>query len=134
MDSKFIKFRYQCSLERPHALLTKINSEFWSRRSSFLTKTHSCRSTSQKKLQRQNNEDFNNSITLCFATSHQQHHPSPISTKEIFVQPISVNPHTILDFKHHPTQEYFIQMYHSNSNVPILYDILQEIRFSHCQP
>ena len=36
----------------------------------------------------------------------------PISIEEILVQPISLNPHTRLDFKHHPTQEYFRQIYH----------------------
>ena len=55
IDSKFIK-SHQCSLERSHAVLTEINSEFWSRPSPFLTKTGSYRFTSHKNLQKQNNE------------------------------------------------------------------------------
>ena len=57
MDSKFIK-SHQCFLERFHAVVTKINPEFWSRPSPFLTKTDCYRSTSHKNLQKQKNKDF----------------------------------------------------------------------------
>ena len=55
--------------------------------------------------------------------------------------PTHIKPRTRLDFKHHPTQEYFRQIYHylgplqiftTRSN--LLCDILQETRFSCCQP
>ena len=90
-------------------ILTEINPKFWSRSSPFLTKTDSYRSTNHKNLQKHNNEDF--FIQLLYAWS-------PITTsllisiEEILVQPISLNPHTRLNFKHHPTQEYFRQIYH----------------------
>ena len=64
MDSKLIKSN-QCSLERSHVALTEINPEFWSRPSPYSTKTDSYTSTSQKKLQKQNNKDF--SIQLLYA-------------------------------------------------------------------
>ena len=35
-----------------------------------------------------------------------------MSIEEILFQPIALNPHTRLYFKHHPTQEYFRQTYH----------------------
>ena len=38
MDSKVIK-SHQCPLERSHAVLIEINSEFWSKSSPFKTKT-----------------------------------------------------------------------------------------------
>ena len=40
MDSKVLKSN-QCSLERSHALLIEVNSEFWSRSSTFLHKSKS---------------------------------------------------------------------------------------------
>ena len=57
MDAKVIK-SHQCSMERSHAVLIEINSEFWSRPSLFYTKTDPYRSTSHKNLQKKNNEDF----------------------------------------------------------------------------
>ena len=99
MDSKFIKSR-QCSLERSHSLLTEINPEFGSRPIPFSTNRFLKVYQSQKftKIEQWR---FLYSITLCLATSHQQQLPSPISTKEILAQTISLNPHTRLDFKHH---------------------------------
>ena len=64
MDSKLIKSN-KCYLERSHEALTEINPEFWSRPSPYSTKTDSYTSTSQKKLQKQNNKDF--SIQLLYA-------------------------------------------------------------------
>ena len=143
MDSKFIK-SHRCSLERSHAVFRLkliLNSDqdlTLSRQKQILTGLL----TSDKNLQKQNNEDF--FIQLLYAcqdTSHQQQHPSPISIEEILVQPMSSNPHTKLNFKHHPTQEYFRKIYHYLGPLQIstiwsnfLYDILQETRFSYCQP
>ena len=67
MDSKFTK-SHQRSLERSHVVLIEINPEFWSRPSPFLAKTDSYRSTSHKKFQKQNNEDF--FIQLLYAWLH----------------------------------------------------------------
>ena len=141
MDSKFIK-SHQCSLERSHAALIEINPEFWSRPSPFKTKTDSYRSTSHKNLQKQNNEDL--FIQLLYAWLHVTNsNISPPYIVEILVQPKSLNPHTRLDFKHHLTQEYFRQLYHylgtllistTRSRSNFHYDILQETRFSYCQP
>ena len=90
-------------------LLTEINYEL--RPSPFLTKTDPYRSASHKNLQKQNNEDF--FIQLLYAWSHvPNNHFLPISIEEILSQPISLNPHTKLDFKHHFIQEYFRQIYH----------------------
>ena len=47
MDSKFIK-SHQCSLERSHAVLTEINSEFWLIPRTFSTRIDPYRFTSQK--------------------------------------------------------------------------------------
>ena len=49
-------------------ILTEISPEFWSRPSPFSTKTDSYSSTSQKNLQKQNNEDF--FIQLLYAWLH----------------------------------------------------------------
>ena len=76
MDSKFIKY-HQCSLERSHAVLTEINPEFWSRTSPFSTKKDSCKSSSHKNLQKQNNEDF--FIQLLYAWLHLTHNNIPPS-------------------------------------------------------
>ena len=76
-------------------ILTEINPEFWSRPAQQkqtltgllvrkFTKTEQCR--------------FLYSIILCLATCHKLQHPSLISMEDILVQPISLNPHTILDF------------------------------------
>ena len=56
-------------------------------------------------------EDF--FIQLLYAWLHltNNNFPAFISIEEIFDLPISLNPHTRIDFKH-PTQEYFRQIYH----------------------
>ena len=107
MDSKFTK-SHQCSLERSHAVLTEINPEFWSRPSPFLTKTDSYKSTNHKNRTIKISL-FNYSMLGYFSPITTS---LPISIEEILVQTISLNPHTRLDFKHHPTQEYFRQIYH----------------------
>ena len=109
-DLKFIK-SHQCFMERSHAVLTENNSEFWSKPSPFSTKTDSYTSASSKNLQKQNNKHL--FIQLLYAWLHltKSNILSPISIEEILFQPIFLNPHTRLGFKHHPTQEYFRQIY-----------------------
>ena len=112
MDLKFIK-SHQCSLGRSYAALTEINPEFSSKPNPFMIKTDSYRSTSHENLQKQNNEDF--FIQLLYAWLHIANNnfpPSSAISIQIFVQPISLNPRTGLDFKYHATQEYFRQIYH----------------------
>ena len=70
MDSKLIK-SHQYSLERSHAVLTEINPEFSSIPSPFLTKIDSCRSSSDKNLQKQNNEVVFIKLLYNLATSRQ---------------------------------------------------------------
>ena len=112
MNSKFTKF-YQCYLEKSHAVLTEINPEFWSRPSSFLTKTDSYRSTSHKTLQKQNNEDF--FIQLLYAWLYCINKNIPpsylIYKRNSCPTHIFKSKHQV-DFKHHPTQEYFRQIDH----------------------
>ena len=73
MNSKFTK-SHQCSVERSH----EINPEFWSRSSPFLTKTDSYRSTSNKNLQKQNNEDFFIQLLYAWLDLTNNNIPPPI--------------------------------------------------------
>ena len=112
MNSKFTK-SHQCSLEKSHAVLTEINPEFWSRPSPFFTKIDSYRFTSHKNLQKQNNEDF--FIQLLYAWLHHTNNNIPPSY--LIYRRNSCPIHIFkskyqIDFKHHPTKEYFRQIYH----------------------
>ena len=108
MDSRVIK-SHQCSLERSHIVLIEINSEFWSRSSPLWTKADPYKSTSHKNLQKQNNEDF--LIQLLYAWLLTNNKFSSSISIEVLDQPILLNLHTRMDFKH-PTREYFWQIYH----------------------
>ena len=95
------------------SVLIEINPEFWSRPSPFLTKTDSYRSTSHKNLQKQNNEDF--FIQLLYAWLHYTNNNIPPSY--LIYRRNSCPTHIFkskyhIDFKHHPTKEYFRQIYH----------------------
>ena len=104
------------------------------------TKTDSYRATSHKNLQKQNNKDLFLQLVYPGLYFTNNNFPAFISTEEVFDQPILLNPHTRLDFKH-PTQEYFRQIYHyygplkiSTTRSNLLYNISQETRFFCCQP
>ena len=110
MDSKFIK-SHQCSLlERSHAVfwLKLILPEFWSRPTLQKQILTGLLVTKIYKNRTMKISLFNYSMLGYISPITN---PSPISIEEILVQPISLNPHTRLDFKHHPTQEYFRQFY-----------------------
>ena len=91
-------------------ILTEINPEFWSRPTQqkqiltglLVTKIYNNR-TMKISL-------FNYSLLgyISRITTPLPH----IYIEEILVRSISLNRHTRLDFKHHPTQEYFRQVYH----------------------
>ena len=86
MHSRFTK-SHQCSSERFQAVLTEINPEFCSRPIPFLTKPDTYRSTSTKKLQKQNNEDF--FIQLLYAWLHLVNNiiPPPYQYNKFFSNP-----------------------------------------------
>ena len=107
MHLKVIKSQ-QCSVERSHVVLKLI-----------LNSDHGLALLKQKQIltglivteKLQKSEDF--FIQLLYAWLHltNNNFPAFISIEEIFDLPISLNPHTRIDFKH-PTQEYFRQIYH----------------------
>ena len=123
-------------------ILTEINPDFWSRPSPLLSKTDSYRSTSHKNLQKQTNEDFFNQLLYSWLFSPIKTSLPLIYSRNSCPSHIFKTTCTRLDFKHHPTQEYFRQIYHhylgplqiSTTRSNFLYDILQETRFSCCQP
>ena len=111
MESKFIN-SHQWSLERSHAVLTEINADFWWRPSPFSTKTDSFRSTSHKTLQKKSNEDF--FIQLLYAWLYLTNNDFPPHIYTRYSCPTNIFKAT-----HQPN---------------LIYDILQETRFSYCQP
>ena len=79
----------------------------------FSWQKHSYRSTSHKNLQNQNNENF--FIQLLYAWLHRTNNNIPPSY--LIYRRNSCPTHSFkskhqIDFKHHPTQEYFRQIYH----------------------
>ena len=93
-------------------ILTEINPDFWSRPSPLLSKTDSYRSTSHKNLQKQTNEDFFNQLLYSWLFSPIKASLPLIYSRNSCPSHIFKTTYTRLDFKHHPTQEYFRQIYH----------------------
>ena len=107
MHFKVIKSQ-QCSVERSHVVLKLI-----------LNSDHGLALLKQKQIltglivtkKLQKSEDF--FIQLLYAWLHltNNNFPAFISIEEILDQPVFLNPHNRIDFKH-TTQEYFRQIYH----------------------
>ena len=107
IDSKVIKSR-QCSLEGSHAVL-KLILNYDQGLALFRQKQILTDLLGTKRYK--NNKDF--FIQLLYAWLHLSNNnfPALISIEEILDQPIFLNLHTRLDFKH-ATQEYFRQIYY----------------------
>ena len=111
MDSKFIK-SHQCSLERSHVALVEINPEFSSDLGLFRQKQIFTGLLVTKYFIKRAMKIF--CIQLLYSWLHLTNNNFPplyIPIEEIPVQPISLIQHTSLDFKYHPIQEYFKQIY-----------------------
>ena len=82
MNLKVIK-SHECSLERSHAELIEINSEFWSGHSLFWTKTDPYRSTSHKSLQKQSSENFFIQLLYAWLYLTNNNFRAPTSIEEL---------------------------------------------------
>ena len=82
MNLKVIK-SHECSLQRSHAVLIEINSEFWSRHSLFWIKTDPYRSTSHKSLQKQNSENFFIQLLYAWLYLTNNNFRAPTSIEEL---------------------------------------------------
>ena len=88
MGSKVIK-SHQCSLDRSHAVLIKLNSELI-----IKAKKKILRPNRQKRLQKQNTEDFFIQLLNVWLHLYNNNFHTPKSIEEILDQAIFLKPHT----------------------------------------
>ena len=92
MGSKVIK-SHQCSLDRSHAVLIKLNSELIIKAKPFLQKKV-LMPNRQKRLQKQNTEDFFNQLLNAWLHLYNNNFHTPKSIEEILDQAIFLKLHT----------------------------------------
>ena len=92
MGSKVIKSN-QCSLDRSHAVLIKLNSELIIKAKSFLQKKF-LMPNRQKRLQKQNTEDFFNQLLNAWLHLYNNNFHTLKSIEEILDQAIFLKLHT----------------------------------------
>ena len=88
----------------------EIDSEFWSRPSPFYRHKQFFTSPLVSNIYKKS-EDFFIQLLYAWLSLTNNNFPAFISIEEILDQPVFLNPHNRIDFKH-TTQEYFRQIYH----------------------
>ena len=88
----------------------EIDSEFWLRPSPFYRHKQFFTSPLVSNIYK-TSEDFFIQLLYAWLSLTNNNFPAFISAEEILDQPIFLNPHNRIDFKH-PTQEYFSQIHH----------------------
>ena len=109
MDSKFIKSYHQCSLERSHAALTEINPDHSDQVLALFRQKQILTGVLVTKIYR------NRTMKISLFNYFFLGYISPITTAlpHIYrrnscpIHAIFLNSLTRLEFKHHPTQEFF---------------------------